>query len=70
VEFATPAEAQAAIVDHVERDEAAMAASRLREMAERVARGELFARFQPMDSTSDEVAVITKTHHQPGSRTS
>jgi hypothetical protein len=39
-------------------------------MAEQVARGELFVRFQPADSTSDEVAVITRTHHQPGARTS
>jgi hypothetical protein len=70
VEFATPAEAQAAITGHVERDEAAEAASRLRALADRVARGELFVRFQPADSTGDEVAIITKMHHQPGSRTS
>jgi hypothetical protein len=70
VEFSTPVEAREAIVGHVERDEAAVAATRLRDMADRVARGELFVRFQPTDSTSDEVAVITRTHHQPGARTS
>jgi hypothetical protein len=69
VEFATPAEARSAVVDHIERDEAATAEARLREMADRVARGELFVRFQPADSTSDEVAVITRTYHQPGART-
>lgn len=68
-EFANPAEAQAAIVLHVERDEAATAAARLREIADRVARGELFVRFQPADSAGDEVATITRSVHQPGART-